>query len=73
MMMTSADLVERIDARDAGRELLKRMAGLSDLRGTAVELVDLVGLAPHDAARALGVSPPRYACGYSAAVHDYER
>ncbi|MDQ6779096.1 MAG: hypothetical protein M3071_23380 [Actinomycetota bacterium] len=51
------DLAERIDAQRAGRELLKRAARLPELERAAIELVDLEGMAPRDAARALDVSP----------------
>lgn len=51
------ELAARIDAERPGRELLARLAGLSVLDREAVELVDLAGLTPRDAAVALGVSP----------------
>jgi RNA polymerase sigma-70 factor (ECF subfamily) len=51
------DLEARIDAQRDGRELLARAGRLSGLEREAVELVDLIGLAPKDAARVLGVSP----------------
>ena len=51
------DLAERIDAQRQGRELLARAARLPDLARTVIELVDLVGLTPKQAARALHVSP----------------
>jgi RNA polymerase sigma factor (sigma-70 family) len=51
------DLAARIDAQRDGRELLERAAGLSELEREAIELVDLMGLTPKDAARVLGVSP----------------
>jgi RNA polymerase sigma factor (sigma-70 family) len=50
------DLAARIDAQRDGRELLERAGGLSGLEREAVELVDLTGLTPKDAARVLGVS-----------------
>jgi RNA polymerase sigma factor (sigma-70 family) len=50
------DLAERIDAQRDGKELLERAARLSSLEREAIELVDLVGLTPKDAARVLGVS-----------------
>jgi RNA polymerase sigma factor (sigma-70 family) len=50
------DLAARIDAQRDGRWLLERAAGLSGLERDAIELVDLMGLAPKDAARVLGVS-----------------
>jgi RNA polymerase sigma factor (sigma-70 family) len=50
------ELAGRIDAARDGSELLRRTAGLSDLEREAVELVDLVGLTPTEAARVLDVS-----------------
>jgi RNA polymerase sigma-70 factor (ECF subfamily) len=50
------ELADRIDAERAGRELMERSGQLSDLERAAVELVDLAGLTPKEAARALGVS-----------------
>lgn len=50
------DLLDRIDAQSRGRELLVRAAQLPELERAALELVDLVGLSPKDAARALQVS-----------------
>ena len=51
------DLAARIDAQRDGREMLERAAHLSGFERGAIELVDLMGLAPKDAARVLGVSP----------------
>ncbi len=51
------DLLERIDAQRQARELLCLAAELPELERAALELVDLAGLAPRDAARALNVSP----------------
>jgi RNA polymerase sigma factor (sigma-70 family) len=51
------DLVERIDAQHAGRDLLRRCALLPELERAAIELVDLEGLTPKEAATALHVSP----------------
>jgi len=51
------DLVERMDAQRDGRALLERAACLSSLEREAIELVDLMGLTPTDAACVLGVSP----------------
>jgi RNA polymerase sigma factor (sigma-70 family) len=51
------DLVERMDAQRDGKALLERAACLSSLEREAIELVDLVGLTPKEAARVLGVSP----------------
>jgi RNA polymerase sigma factor (sigma-70 family) len=50
------ELTTRIDDQRAGRELLARMAELPELERTALELVDLDGLAPREAARALDIS-----------------
>jgi RNA polymerase sigma factor (sigma-70 family) len=50
------DLAERIDARRNGSQLLERAAHLSALGREAIELVDLMGLTPKDAARVLDVS-----------------
>jgi RNA polymerase sigma factor (sigma-70 family) len=50
------ELTHRIDAQRAGRELLERCAELPALERAAVELVDLDGLTPKEAAAALGVS-----------------
>jgi RNA polymerase sigma factor (sigma-70 family) len=50
------ELMERIDAERAGRALLERFAALSPPERAAVELVDLEGLTPKDAASALGVA-----------------
>lgn len=50
------DLAARIDAHRDGRELLERVAVLSSIEREAIELVDLLGLTPSDAAGVLGVS-----------------
>ena len=50
------ELTEKIDAQRAGRELMEHCARLPDLERAAVELVDLSGLTPKEAAAALGVS-----------------
>jgi RNA polymerase sigma factor (sigma-70 family) len=50
------DLAERIDAQREGRELLERCAQLSERERAAIELVDIAGLTPKEAADALGVS-----------------
>jgi RNA polymerase sigma factor (sigma-70 family) len=50
------DLAGRIDAQREGRALLERCARLSDVEREAIELVDLAGLTPKEAADALGVS-----------------
>ncbi len=51
------DLAERIDAQRDGRRVLERTAGMSPLEREAIELVDLIGLTPKEAASMLGVSP----------------
>jgi RNA polymerase sigma factor (sigma-70 family) len=51
------DLAARIDAQRAGRELLARMSRLPELDRAVLELVELAGLAPREAARALDISP----------------
>jgi len=50
-------LAARIDDQRGGRELLGRLMNLPELERTAVELVDLAGLTPREAARALEISP----------------
>ena len=51
------DLAARIDAQRDGKALLQRAAALPALERDAIELVDMIGLTPKDAARVLGVSP----------------
>jgi RNA polymerase sigma factor (sigma-70 family) len=51
------DLVDRIDAERAGRELLARVARLPELERSVIELVALEEMAVADAARVLNVSP----------------
>jgi len=51
-----AELVARIDAERAGRELIAAMASLSATDREVIELVDLVGMTPKDAAEVLGMS-----------------
>jgi RNA polymerase sigma factor (sigma-70 family) len=48
---------DRIDSERSGRRLLEQAARLPELERTAIELVDMAGLSPRDAARALGISP----------------
>jgi RNA polymerase sigma factor (sigma-70 family) len=50
------DLEARIDAQRESREVLRRCAGLPELERNAIELVDLDGLTPKEAAASLGVS-----------------
>lgn len=51
------ELAARIDAQRAGRELLGRLARLPAVEREAVELVDLAGFTPREAANVLGVGP----------------
>ena len=51
------DLAEKIDAQRAGRRLMKRCRRLAVVERGAIELVDVAGLRPKEAAIALGVSP----------------
>lgn len=50
-------LAARIDDQCAGRRLLERCARLPERDRAAIELVDLAGLSPTEAAGALGISP----------------
>jgi RNA polymerase sigma factor (sigma-70 family) len=50
------ELAERIDAEREGAQLMRRYARLPAVERAAIELVDLEGLSPMDAASALGVS-----------------
>jgi RNA polymerase sigma-70 factor (ECF subfamily) len=50
------ELAERIDAEREGAALLRRCGGLPAVERAAVELVDLEGFTPKEAAQALGVS-----------------
>ncbi|HEX4010469.1 MAG TPA: RNA polymerase sigma factor [Solirubrobacteraceae bacterium] len=49
------ELAAKIDAQRAGRDLLKRCERLTAAERAAIELVDLAGLTPKEAAGALGV------------------
>jgi RNA polymerase sigma-70 factor (ECF subfamily) len=51
------ELAAKIDAQRAGRDLLERCARLPELERAAIELVDLAGLTPKQAAKVLQVSP----------------
>jgi RNA polymerase sigma-70 factor (ECF subfamily) len=50
------ELAERIDSERAGAALMQRYEGLPAVERAAIELVDLEGLSPKEAALALGVS-----------------
>lgn len=50
------ELAGKIDAQRVGRELIERCSQLPALERAALELVDLDGLTPKEAAAALGVS-----------------
>jgi RNA polymerase sigma factor (sigma-70 family) len=50
------ELAGKIDAERAGRQLIESCSQLPDSERTAIELVDLSGLTPKEAAAALGVS-----------------
>jgi RNA polymerase sigma factor (sigma-70 family) len=51
------ELLERIDAHRSGRELINGLAELSERDRAVIELVDVAGFPPHEAAAALGLSP----------------
>jgi RNA polymerase sigma factor (sigma-70 family) len=51
------DLVDRIDAERAGRALVSGLTTLPATDRAVVELVDLAGLEPKEAARVLAVAP----------------
>jgi RNA polymerase sigma factor (sigma-70 family) len=51
------DLTDRIDAERSGRELLEHLAELPEADREALELVDLSGLTPTEAALAMEVTP----------------
>lgn len=51
------ELVDRIDAERAGRGLVSGLAALPERDRTVVELVDMAGLSPQEAAAALGLAP----------------
>jgi RNA polymerase sigma factor (sigma-70 family) len=50
------EFVERIDAQRSARGVLRALTGLPRLEREAIELVDLAGLTPKEAAAALGVT-----------------
>jgi RNA polymerase sigma-70 factor (ECF subfamily) len=51
------ELVDRIDAERAGRHLVSELARLPEGDRAVVELVDMAGLRPKEAAAALGLAP----------------
>jgi RNA polymerase sigma-70 factor (ECF subfamily) len=51
------ELLERIDAERAGRGLIAALAMLPEREREVIELVDVAGLRPKDAATALGLTP----------------
>jgi RNA polymerase sigma-70 factor (ECF subfamily) len=51
------ELVDRIDAERAGRALITGLISLPDTDRAVVELVDLAGLQPREAAQVLGIAP----------------
>ena len=51
------ELLDRIDAERAGRRLVTELTAMPALDRLVVELVDLAGLRPKEAASVLGVSP----------------
>lgn len=50
------ELIDRIDAERVGRALVTGLTTLPATRRAVVELVDLAGLAPKEAAQVLGVA-----------------
>jgi len=51
------ELLDRIDAERAGRQLVTGLASLPERDRAVAELVDLAGLRPGEAAAALGLAP----------------
>jgi RNA polymerase sigma-70 factor (ECF subfamily) len=51
------ELLDRIDAERAGRDLVSGLATLSARDRAVIELVDIAGLQPKEAATALGLTP----------------
>ena len=51
------ELLGRIDAERAGRDLVAALASLPERDRAVIELVDLAGLRPQEAATALGLPP----------------
>lgn len=51
------ELLDRIDAERIGRDLVSGLATLPERDRAVIELVDLIGLRPKEAAAALGLTP----------------
>jgi RNA polymerase sigma-70 factor (ECF subfamily) len=51
------ELLERIDAQRAGRALVTELTALPELDRAVIELVDIAGLRPREAASVLDVAP----------------
>jgi len=51
------ELLDRIDAERAGRDLVTGLAMLPERDRAVIELVDIAGLRPKEAAAALGITP----------------
>jgi RNA polymerase sigma factor (sigma-70 family) len=51
------ELLDRIDAERAGRDLVSGLATLPERDRAVIELVDIAGLRPKEAAAALGLTP----------------
>ncbi len=51
------ELLERIDAERAGHDLITALAALPERDRAVIELVDIAGLQPKEAAAALGLTP----------------
>jgi RNA polymerase sigma factor (sigma-70 family) len=51
------ELLERIDAERAGHDLITKLAALPERDRAVIELVDIAGLRPKEAAAALGLAP----------------
>jgi RNA polymerase sigma factor (sigma-70 family) len=51
------ELLDRVDAERAGRDLIARLAALPGRDRELIELVDIAGLGPKEAAAALGITP----------------
>jgi RNA polymerase sigma factor (sigma-70 family) len=51
------ELLSRIDAERAGRELVAALATLPERDRAVIELVDIAGLSPKEAAAAVGLRP----------------